>query len=495
MRFSLSLVLLLASCGLYPGFRDPEPPKGMALRAFERDLGLFASEGGEREEALELAPLSEDRVQAYIRIDRDADREIISIREKNKGLDLSNLPREESRVGRLARAKGLNLLGRLREARTILEGLLQEDPDFFPAIHLLAWEALDRGDLRKARRGFREVVARQPDNISAQIGLARCLFGSKREKDHAEGERILENLMEHSRDGASAAQEWIKELLRVGLPEKALAVAKRAEKLFPKRKAFWLFEVKARFDIGDFKGAAEVAKTLTDKPGPFQAPALHYRFMALRALGDFDGALEDYRILKEGNFQDYILKYIGKGFFLETEPILEKEQRLGRRVLYDPMEVQVQAKRNKDPNERKRFLFIISGVRNPNQKASIDRTLTWALEKDPDLGVRKLALGLLQKRNPGDLKPLLLGLSSEEPILRIQALTLMVTLPVRVAIPRILAQMEKETDPRVFRKAHEILGKVSGKDVYLSPGAENHPQERAKLCQRWRKALEGKKRN
>ncbi len=93
MRFSLSLVLLLASCGLYPGFRDPEPPKGMALRAFERDLGLFASEGGEREEALELAPLSEDRVQAYIRIDRDADREIISIREKNKGLDLSNLPR------------------------------------------------------------------------------------------------------------------------------------------------------------------------------------------------------------------------------------------------------------------------------------------------------------------------------------------------------------------------------------------------------------------
>jgi tetratricopeptide (TPR) repeat protein len=490
MRFSLILVFLVVSCGLYPEPNALQSPKGMALRAFERDLGMLGGKEGDMEDVVHLAPLSEDQIQAYIREDRDADRKILSIREKNKELALSNLPRDESRVGRLARAKGLRLLGRSLEARTLLEGILKEDPNFFPATHVLAWDAFKRGDLREARKGFREVVFREPGHVSAQMGLARCLFASSKEKDHREAGRILQGLMKNPRGGISAAREWILELLRLGEPKKALSVVKDAQKRFPGEEIFRLYEAQAHFDLGDFEAAAKVAQPLAEKPGPLQAAALHWRFMALRAMRDFDGALKTYSILKDGNFQDFIMS-IGKGFFLETEAILKKEKRLGRRVSFDPLEVQVQVQRNQDPELRKLFLSTLAQVRNPDQKISIDRTITWVLKHDPSLGLRKLALAILQQRNPGKLKPILLGLQAKAPVLRKAALSLMVTLPVRVALPKLLSHLGREEDPEVFRRAHEILLRLSGKDVYLPPGVEETPEGRAKIRKEWRHAFSG----
>ncbi len=494
MRILSFLFFLLGSCGLYPQPGVPQTPKGLALRAFERDLGMSLGREEDKEDLVNLAPLSKDLIQAYIREDRDADREILEIREKKGSLKLEDLPRDATRVGRLARAKGLRLFGRSLQARTILEGLLKEDPNFFPAKHILAWDALARGDLRQARKGFREVVLRDPKNVSAQMGLARVLLLSPKEKDHREGGRILEKLMKNPKRGASAAKEWIRENLRLGLPAKALSIAKEAEKLYPKDKLFLLLEARAHFALAQFKEAARLTKKLSEVPGPLQAPALHLRFMALRAMKDFDGALKTYLVLKNGNFQDFI-QSIGKGFFLETEAILKKEKKLGRRTSFDPLEVQIQVKRNPNPELRKLFLTTLAQVQNPDQKISIDRTITWVLQNDPSLGLRKLALAVLRQRNPGDAKPILLGLRAKEPVLRLEALGLMVTLPVRVAIPKLLSHLNKETDPRVFRRNHEVLRRLSGKDVYLPPGMEETPEGRARIREKWSRALSGEKKN
>ena len=453
---------------------------------------MFGEEGAAPDDVVKLAPLTEKQLRRYLRDDEASVKQIIAIERKNKRLTLFNLPRGSDRVARLARARGLRLLGRPHEARTLLEGLLEEDPNFYPATHILAWLDYGRRDYRQARREFREVLLRQPNNISAQEGLARSLFRSKSPKDHREAERILVSLIKDSKAGANAAEILITELLRLGYFQKALTMIRKAEKLFPKSKVFRIDEGEALFYLGDFKGAARVVKPITEVPGPFQAPAIYRRFLALRASMDFDGALAAYLKLKNGNFADY-LNSIGKAFFLGTEKILRKEKRLGRRISFQPVELQIQIKRNKNLNYRKRFLTNLAEVTNPDQKDSVDRTIAWVLQHDPDLGLRKFALSALQQRNPGDPSPLLLGLQAKTPILRIMAASMMVTIPVRIALPKLLAHLAKENNPQVFRRIHEVLLRLSGKDIYLAPGAEETPDGRARTTERWRRALSAQK--
>ncbi len=492
MRFLPILVLLVASCGLYPNPNMPQAPKGLALRAFERDLGMFGEEGVAPDDVIQLAPLTEKQLRAYLQDDDASIQKLLAIKEKNKSLTLSNLPRGADRVSRLARARGLRVLGRVREARTLLEGLLEEDPNFFPATHVLAWLDYRNRDYRKARREFREVLLRQPSNVSAQEGLAQSLFHTKRTKDHREAERILESLMKDPKVGAGAAEILARELLRLGLFSKALTRIQKAEKQFPKSPIFRLQEGEALFYLGDFKKAAEVVKPLTETPGPFQAQALYRRFLALRAAMDFDGALEAYLRLKNGNFQNF-LKSIGKAFFLATEKILREEKRHGQRRTFQEVELQVQIKRNKSLYLRKQFLATLANVTNPEQKESVDRTIIWVLQHDPDLGLRKFALAALQQRNPGSPKPLLLGLEAKAPILRIMAASMMTTVPIRMALPKLLAYLGRERNPQVFRRIHQVLLRLSGKDVYLAPGAEQSPDGRARATERWRRALSGQK--
>ncbi len=137
-----------------------------------------------------------------------------------KALDIySSLKRANETPFLNNQAAALMGLGRFEEARNILEPLASGPMTFSKPFLNLAEINRVSGKFDSAERQYGIVLAKEPKNIEARIGLARLYFGNK---DFAKAEAALNEILETDPNNNDAKYEWAQlSIARGELPKAA----------------------------------------------------------------------------------------------------------------------------------------------------------------------------------------------------------------------------------------------------------------------------------
>ncbi|MBW8760381.1 MAG: tetratricopeptide repeat protein [Burkholderiales bacterium] len=222
-------------------------------------------------------------------------------------------------AAQLNQAVALHQAGRLDEAATAYEQLLQQFPGQFDAMHLLGVIALQRGDLAAAERQITQALASKPKDAAALNNLGTVLLRARRlDEARAQFERaakaqptfadaqsnlgnvlrqlgrVAESVLPLKRaHGASPKSAEIADLLGASLLETgdgrgAVALFETSVKARPRDARAWLNLSIASELAGSPKRALEAAdQSLALEP---TAPAHGARGRALAGLGEFAAA-------------------------------------------------------------------------------------------------------------------------------------------------------------------------------------------------------------
>lgn len=204
---------------------------------------------------------------------------------------------------------GYNLLGvaqlgkrDVAGARTAFEKAIGLKSDFSPALMNLAQVELDKGDLDSARSRYLTVLASEPKNIFAMIGLARIDFSRRKNDD---GIQWLERAKGVSPDALAPRLLLASQLLRTQNSLKALAEMIDAYRSHPNNPDVLDLLGQAQLATGRMSDAATTYKKLTTlRP---ESPLGHYRLavaqISLGALAAARDSLNKALQLKPGGIE------------------------------------------------------------------------------------------------------------------------------------------------------------------------------------------------
>ncbi len=148
--------------------------------------------------------------------------------------------------------------GKLAEARTTLEGMLDRDPTFVPARLNLARLELMQGNADAARARLQDLLKDDSANAPAMVELARA---SADEGDQPTAVRWLEKARAAAPDYVPASVTLVDLHLRAGRAKEALAVAKEAAARLPDNLELVLALARSALAAGDNKQAKSVLST------------------------------------------------------------------------------------------------------------------------------------------------------------------------------------------------------------------------------------------
>jgi tetratricopeptide (TPR) repeat protein len=152
-------------------------------------------------------------------------------------------------------------------------------------------EAYQAGELDTAIEAHREAVLRQPDNIDYQVALARLLVLTRNVEESLEAADQAILIDPESPKGYAVkamALDW------AGSPEQAVVEALKAIELDPNYAPSHAYLAEAYVDLGRWtlaRDEAELAVTLD----PFDIDARRNYAYLLEFVGDYNGAIEQYR--------------------------------------------------------------------------------------------------------------------------------------------------------------------------------------------------------
>jgi tetratricopeptide (TPR) repeat protein len=462
-----------------------------ALESFKRSVGvgeeaLRGPVAGEDKPVARVAGLDPALRTAFLVEEQDARRLLQEALAKRAGLE--SLPSGEGRVERLARAMGMLQLGHPDAAETLSEGLLQDEPGFFPASIVAAQAHKARREWAASESSWRELIRALPNETRLERQLGECLLWQDARK-RAKGEEILERISatsdHHAVLAANALAAHYLRDFRSGEASRLLAgtlhrVGSSAELQRRLARAYWV--------DGKYDKAVALLEPLANRPSVHQAAAIHELILVHRGQLKFAAAADRYRTLVEGNFATFVgsMKDSIQGLGQD----ITKEQQTGRRVSWSLLELRCFLRRPQGVDWKQRQMALKALVLN--KLPGIDSDLRYVLEHDPATMLRAGALEALLHRHPHDITPIDHGLRDREPLVRIKAALMLGRFPVGSRKARLFDALVREKHAATFRRLHGMLERESGESYLLESGVAEDEEARAAVCAEWARRLQFK---
>ena len=177
----------------------------------------------------------------------------------------------------------------------LLRRVIENQPGNAQAYAALGESYLQQGQVSQARNAFQEGLNHDPDNFVALVGLGNALL---RQREHEQAEEVLTRAVEIDPEYSFAWSERSRARARQHNLFAAEQDISTAIELQPNFSWHYVDRARVRAERRDFDGAiADYTRAIELDPGVFLNYANRGRLLA--TVGDFDAAYQDYRTAVE----------------------------------------------------------------------------------------------------------------------------------------------------------------------------------------------------